>query len=113
MSTTQLAPAHYVLTLDGTAQPLSAVLANGIQESPIGQLILQADGGNGAVIGVGFSNAVTTASCAATIPAASGGVPAAPLLLGPFKPSQLFLSQIWVIGTSTQKLRIGVVPAAS
>ena len=112
MSTTQPGPAHYVLTLDGSAQRLSGVLGADVQEIPIGQLILQADGGNAAVVGVGFSDAVTTSSCAATIPAAVAGVPAAPLLLGPFKPSQLFLSQIWVVGTSTQKLRIGVIPAA-
>jgi hypothetical protein len=112
MTTAQVGPAHYVLTLTGSAQLLSSVLAADVLEVPVGQLMLQADSANAAVVGVGFSNAVTAASCAATIPAAVAGVPAAPLLLGPFRPSQLFLSQIWVIGTNGQKLRIGVIPAA-
>ncbi len=112
MATSQLIPAEYVLTLNGSAQQLSSVLAADIVEGAIGMLILQADSGNGAAIGVGFSNAVSTSVCALTIPAASGSVPAAPILLGPFHAAQLFLSQVWVNGTNGQKLRIGVIPAA-
>jgi len=67
-------------------------------------ITLQADDGNGAAVYVGFDDVVSATNYAIRIPAPPSNVPGDPLKLeGPIQ-----LRNVWVIGTNTQKLNVGV-----
>lgn len=113
----QLGPTHFVLDLDATVQRLSDVLAavfaagQGLTMEPkIRLLYLQADGANGNPVYIGTTATMTSTDCAFQIPAGNGGVPAAPILIGPCNSTQLFLSNLYALGTAGQKLRLLVIP---
>lgn len=105
---------HYVLTLDGTAQRLSSVLAGGAgaaNDLPIRAITLQPLGTNANPIYCGGheSGAVTSSSYGWRLEAAAAGVPPAPFILGEFSNAPMKLSDLQVIGTNTEKLTIAIV----
>lgn len=108
MATTQIGPTAYTLTLDGSIQRLSDVYPADIVESSLRLLTLQAGGANANPIYLGGA-AVSSADHGCSIPAGSGGVPAAPLQLNADE-AQLFLSDLYVIGTNAQTLHLVVIP---
>lgn len=99
----------YTLTLTGAAQQLSSVLADptvgGPNDEPLESLLLQPDGGNGNPIFVGGSSAVSSTLFGVRLAIGTGGVPPDPLKLEPTM-GPLRLSDLWVIGTATQKLHL-------
>lgn len=104
------------LTLNAAAQRLSDIYGAG---TPVGgaadisysQVFLQPDGGNANPIFIGDDNTVSSTNYGMRLEKASAGVPPAPFTLGPFEAGGVKLSQIWVIGTNTEKLRVVGVPA--
>ena len=104
---------QFVLTLDGTAQSLSSVLADPAdtraQDIALRTITLQGGPSNANPIFQGNEN-VTAALYSIRIPAASAGVPGAPLILGEHEVGVMRLSDFFVIGTDGETLHIGTVP---
>lgn len=104
----------YVLTLNGSAQQLSAVFAGtpwaeAVNEPSLTFASLQPDTANTNIIKVGSDSAVaTTYGFRLEAPAAT--IPPAPLQFENMKDQMLKLSDLWVIGTNNEKLRIFFVP---
>ena len=94
---------HHVLTLDGTAQQLSAV--TGALGFGIRTISLQPAGPNGNPIYLG-GPAVSSTDFRVRMEAGTGGVPPAPFVLGEYPTGWAQLAECYVIGTSTQKLHI-------
>lgn len=104
---------HYTLVLDGTAQRLSSVLggtgdARQDKHFLLMSVSLQPDAGNANPVFVG-GGGVTAADHAVRLEVPDGGVPPAPYLFEFSRPA-LHLSDLWVIGTAGETLRIGIVP---
>lgn len=106
----------YSLTLNGSAQRLSQVLASGAnnadpdkaEDVPFRQLRLQADPANANVVYVGDSVAVSASAHGASLDPTEAS--AYPLILGPFPTGPLRLSDLWVVGTNAQRLMILGIP---
>lgn len=93
---------HYVLTLDGTAQKLSA---SGITD-PVKHLAIQPDTGNANIIRVGSTaDVVSSSSYGFRLEAPVTGVPPAPYVFE-FPSGTISLADISVLGTLNEKLRI-------
>lgn len=108
MATSQGGPTAYTLSLDGTIQNLASVLPADTVESSLRTLVLQARGANGAPIYIGGA-AVSSSAHGFSIPAGAGGVAAAPIQLQA-EGSQLFLSDLYVLGTGGEFLQILAIP---
>ncbi len=104
---------QFVLTLDGNAQQLSSVLADPTdtraQDIGLRTLTLQGGESNANAIFLG-NESVTAALYWIRLPAASAGVPGAPLILGEHEAGPMRLSDWFVIGTDGETLHIGTVP---
>lgn len=102
----------FTLTLNGAAQRLSTVLAvtepGGSRDEAYRQLMLQADPANAAAVYVGSSNAVSAASHGFSLDPTQATAPV--LVIGPFETGPVKLSEIWVLGTNTEKLHIFGIP---
>ncbi len=104
----------YVLALTGSAQQLSAVYAGtpyaaAENEPSYNFLSLQADTGNAAIIKVGSDSGVAT-TYGYRIEAPTATVPPAPNQYENVKDQLLKLSDIWVIGTNGDDIRIHGIP---
>ena len=104
---------HYTLTLDGTAQRLSQVYSTGAgnaqpsaaQDIPFRQVFLGGMEGNANTVFIGATSAVSSTNHGASLAASVR------LSLGPFAgEGPIKLSDIWAIGTNTQRLAILAVP---
>lgn len=105
---------HYKLTLDGTAQQLSRVLpaadrsTGGKNDVACSVITLQPKGANANIVLIGGPT-VDATNFAFSLPAGSGGVPPAPLILAPSLGPPLRLSGLYAIGTPNEVLQIGVL----
>lgn len=101
--------AHFVLTLDGNAQRLSAVLpdaaAGGLHDRPVKAVSLQPAGANANPVYVGNAG-VSATDFGVRLEAGAAGVPPAPFVFGELQFGGLKLSELYVIGTNTQKLHL-------
>ena len=93
-----------VLTLNGSAQALSSILAEGVQDIAVYAIDLQADAGNANAVYVGASDVSATNGIRIPVPVSS--VPEAPYRIGSFEETTVALGDVYVIGTNTQKLRV-------
>lgn len=100
---------QHVLTMDGTAQNLATALSitDGAQARNAIWVTLQPDTGNSNVVLVGDS-ALSSSLYAFRLEAPAATIPPAPFVfdLGQL---QMQLADVWVKGTNTEKLRIGVI----
>lgn len=97
----------FTLTLNGSAQQLSGVLANADRDNiPWQQLHIQPDSLNANPIYVGTTSGVSSSSHGVRLPAPAGGVAPAPYIFEAVGQQQLRLSAIYVIGTNGEKLHI-------
>ena len=121
-----MTPRHYALTLTGSAQQLSDVLplstvnpaTPGVPASGSDRasrkfdafelVTLQTDAAAAAMF-LGGDNTVSNSNYGIRLPAASGGVPAPPLILGPFMVGKIKLESLWVSGTANDVLHIFVI----
>lgn len=104
---------HYTLTLSGSAQRLSSLVAavDSQFDDQLGVCWLQPDGGNGNPIYVGGSDAITSSSYGFRLEAAASTIPPAPFSFGELEPGRnLKLSELYVLGTSDEKLHVAVIP---
>jgi len=103
---------HYALTLSGAAQRLSSVLGDtqpgGTQDVACRQIFLAADPANGNVIYIGGASPVVSAESHAFSldPTQATQLPVS---IGPFNAGPVKLSEIWALGTASQRLMIGIV----
>ncbi len=95
--------AHHVLTLDGNAQALSTV--TGALPAGVRTVSLQPNGGNGNPVYVGGAG-VSSTVYGVRLEAGATGVPPAPFVLGEFQTGWVKLDELYVIGTTTEKLHI-------
>lgn len=108
---------HYTLTLSGSAQRLSQVLSTGANNAqphpsedwPFHQLILQADPANAAVVYLGSDASLSSTSAGAALDPTQATAQDR-VSLGPFGAGPLKLSDIWVLGTASQRLFVLGVP---
>lgn len=103
---------HYTLTLTGSAQRLSSVLADptvgGPQDYACRQVILCADPANTAVVYIGGGNpAVSSTSHAFSLDPTQASQN--PVSIGPAADVAVKLSEIWAIGTANERLMIGIL----
>lgn len=103
----------YSLTLSGAAQRLSSVLTNttpgGDEDVAYQQLILAADPANGNVIYVGSNSSVSSTVHGFSLDPTQATAKDRESI-GPFPTGRIKLSEIWVIGTASQRLMIAGVP---
>lgn len=99
---------HYVLTLDGTAQQLSSVLAPDDQQNrrPFRQVSFQARGTNSNPIFIGGPTTASATEYGVRVNAPAGGVPDAPILWGGYDTGPIKLEEIFVFGTDTEILHV-------
>jgi len=99
----------FTLTLNGSAQRLSTALPDttvgGADDLPAQFVVLQPDGANGAAVFVGGTSSVSSTVYGFSLPAGAAGVPPPPFPLSAYM-GRFRLSDIWVIGTNTQKLHV-------
>jgi hypothetical protein len=95
-----------VVTLSGSAQQLSAVL--GFDER-VRRIRLQPDTGNSNPCYFGGAT-IDGTNRGMRIPAPIAAEPPAPYVEEGFQPGEVSLSDLYVIGTSTQKLRVSWIP---
>ncbi len=108
---------HYTLTLSGAAQRLSQVYASGAnnaqpsvaEDIPFRQVIVQADPANGAVVYLGASAAVSATNHGASLDPTQATAQDR-VSLGPFSSGPLKLSDLWVLGTASQRVMVLAVP---
>ena len=106
----------YVLTLNAAAQRLSSVLGNttpgGPDDHGLRQITLQADPANGAVVygaGSNIGSAISSSNHGFSLdPTQATAVDK--ITFGPFEAGAVRLSDLWALGTDTQRLMITVVP---
>lgn len=97
----------FTLTLNGSAQQLSSVLASADRDNiPFQSLHIQPDAANANPVYVGTTSSVSSTTHGVRLPAASGGVPPAPYVFEAQGQGQLRLSALYVIGTNAEKLHI-------
>lgn len=103
-----MAVRQFVLTFDGTIQRLSTVLGvttvGGIDDIGFYQLILAADPANAAVCYIGDDGVSATDHGFSLDPTQATAVDK--VSLGPFELPRLKLSQLYALGTATQRLMI-------
>lgn len=108
-----MAARDYTLTLTGVAQRLSSVLANttpgGTNDEACRQIVLAADPGNAAAVFVGASAAVSSSLFGFSLDPTQATAQDRQSL-GPFPDGPVKLSEIWVIGSSNEKLHVFAVP---
>lgn len=91
-----------VITITAAAQQCHTAL--GVADAQIRMIILQPGGANANPCFLGGSG-VTTAN-GIRLPAGAAGVPPAPLQLSELFQGQLALSDLWVVGTADETLRV-------
>lgn len=106
---------HHVLTLDGTVQRLSSVLADqslgGADDIPLRTISLQPRGTNDNPVYVGATSSTSATDYGVRLEPGATGVPPAPFILGEHDVGgPLRLSNFYVIGTNAQHLHIMTVP---
>jgi len=105
---------HYNLTLNGSPQQLSSVLAaeTGASAANLGcrAVQLQPQGDNANPVYVGARSDVSATDYGFRLEAGTAGVPPAPWLLGEHDSGPLKLSDFWVIGTDAEVLHILIEP---
>ena len=112
-----MAVKHYTLTLSGAAQRLSQVYSSGAnnaqpsaaQDLPYRQVILQADPANAAVVYLGGDSGVSSTNHGASLDPTQATAQDR-VSLGPFETGPVKLSDLWVLGTASQRLMVLVVP---
>lgn len=108
-----MAVRDYTLTLNGSAQRLSTVLANanpgGPNDEAMAQIILAADPGNAAAVYVGSSSAVSSSLFGFAIDPAQATAQDRQSI-GPFPQGSVKLSEIWVLGANNEKLHVLAIP---
>lgn len=107
-------PFHATVTLSGAAESLSSILTalgwvSGTYEPGMRAVWLQPDGANNAVIYVGGAG-VTNTDFGFRLEAGATGIPPAPFSFGEMAERQLYLSEIYVLGTAAQKLHVYAIP---
>lgn len=108
---------HRTLTLSGAAQRLSQVYPSGAnnaqpsaqEDLPYRQVILQADPANGAVVYLGGDSTVSATSHGASLDPTQATAQDR-VSLGPFDTGPVKLSDLWVLGTASQRLMVLAVP---
>lgn len=103
-----MAVVQCVLTLNASAQALSS--ASGAPTAPIRTVSMQPGASNAAAVVVGDAN-VSDTLYGIRIPAASGGEPPAPVILGETQSTygHFKLSEVFVKGANNEKLHLLVV----
>lgn len=98
---------HYTVTISVTTSfQLSSVVTVG---DPIKFIALQADAGNaGAIFVGGTAGTLSSSDYGIRIPVPVTSVPAAPIQIGPH-PGLLSAGEIYIVGTTTDKLHVLVV----
>jgi hypothetical protein len=103
---------HYVVTLDGNVQRLSTALninqPHGAADMPAKVLTMQPGGANANPVFVGSRDDITSSDYGFRLEAANAGVPPAPFVLD-LNTNSLRLSDLYVKGTSTEKLFLSVI----
>lgn len=103
----------YSLTLNGSAQQLSSVLAvsqrGGSQDEAFRQIILAADPANTAAVYIGTSSAVTSSVFGFALDPTQATARDRESI-GPFEAGPVKLSDLWAIGTNNEKLHIFGIP---
>ena len=94
--------AHKVITLSGSAEQLPVASWGG----RVRWISLQPGAANGNPIYIGSGSTVASTDYGVRLPAATGGEPPAPYIIGEFEDGSLLAEDIWVLGTSTQKLHV-------
>jgi hypothetical protein len=101
---------HYTVTLNGSVQRLSDYLTTPAvihgQDVLVNNLVLQPGGANAAPVYVGGHGAITSDDHLFSLPAGAAGVPPAPFMWE-LAGRQVRPSDIYVLGTNTEKLRFG------
>lgn len=101
---------HYTVTLNGAAQRLSVALGlDAAGDVPYRQVILAADPANANVVYVGGDSGVSSTNHGFSLDPTQATAKDRESL-GPFPTGAIKLSEIWVIGTNTQRLMIAGVP---
>lgn len=107
---------HAVLTLDGTAQQLSAMLTPNLPAKDVGQpgliqIWIQPGGTNANPVFIGGPG-VTTTDYGVRLNAAAAGVPPAPFSLCDHLPHPKFvtLADVYVIGTGAETVTVLWIP---
>lgn len=107
---------HYNLTITAAARRLSDALTIppgaplAAMDVPLRAITLQGNT-DSAAMHIGGDNTVSATVWGVRIPAAAGGIPAAPITFGPFSNSgPIKLSDFWVFGTANDILHISVIP---
>lgn len=88
----------------GTIKALSLILAEGVADSEVYAVDLQADASNSNPLYVGASD--VTSSTGVRVPTPSLSTPEAPYRLGDFKDKAIRLGDIYVTGTTGDKVHI-------
>jgi hypothetical protein len=110
-----VATRDYTLALTGAAQRLSDVygdgvgVVNAVNDIAYRELILAQDPANAAAIFVGASASVSSTAFGFSLDPTEATAQDK-VYLGPFDGGAIKLSQLWVIGTATQKLHIFGIP---
>lgn len=106
----------YVLTLNAAAQRLSSVLGNttpgGTDDHGMRQIILQADPANANVVygaGDNIGSAISSTNHGFSLDPTQATAQDR-ISFGPFETGAVKLSDLWVLGTASQRLMITVVP---
>ena len=94
----------YVLTLNGSIQQLSTLLAATVQDVPVYCIDLQCDAANANAVYVGASDVDANKGIRLPVPVSS--VPEAPYRIGSFDEANVYMADVFVIGTNSQKLRV-------
>lgn len=94
----------FEIEFDGSAQSLDTLLAATVQDVAVYAVDIQAHASNSNTFTVGGST--VSANLGIVIPTPVSNIPEAPYRVGDFGGKSLYLKDIFVFGTSTQKARI-------
>ena len=99
---------RYVLTLNGTAQQLSSVLAadNQLNRRPFRQIAFSARAANSNPIFIGGPDTVSATDYGFRVNTPVMSVPDAPIIWGAYDSGPIKLEEIFVIGTDAEILHI-------
>ena len=92
------------LTFSGSAQALSTLLSATVADVPVYAVDIQADNNNSNVFYVGGSDVDANKGIEIPIPVSS--VPEAPYRIGDFGGRNLYLRDVYVLGTASQTAHI-------
>jgi hypothetical protein len=93
---------HYTMTLSGSAETLPAL-------GKVRWMSLQPGGANANPVYLGGPG-VSSTDYGTCLPAASGGIPPPPHVIGEFYDGAIAVADFYVIGTASQKLHIHYLP---